>query len=304
MKHGAKHIVSVSLGSAKRDYDTCVTLLGREVRLERRGTNGDLRAAAALIRALDSAKDNKVDAIGLGGIDLYFYIGTRRYTVRDAARLAREARVTPVVDGSGLKRSFERRIVKELDGTVNWRGKRVLMVSALDRYGMASSLEHMGAKVLYGDAIFGLGLPIPVYSGKTFRVAARALLPLVTELPIAWLYPTGSKQDVDAKNTFSRFYAWADVIAGDWHFIRRYLPARVDGKVFLTNTTTADNVELLRERGAAMLITTTPRFEGRSVATNVLEAALVALSGRASLDSSAYDALTSQMGLRAGVLEL
>ena len=304
MKHRAKHIVSVSLGSAKRDYDRRVTLLGQEVRLERRGTNGDLRGAAALIRALDGAKDNKVDAIGLGGIDLYFYIGKRRYTVRDAARLAREARATPVVDGSGLKRSFEKRIVRELDGTVNWRGKRVLMVSALDRYGMASSLERMGAKVLYGDAIFGLGLPVPVYSSKTFRVAARALLPLVTELPISWLYPTGSKQDMDEKNTFSRFYAWADVVAGDWHFIRRYLPARVNGKVFLTNTTTADNVNLLRERGAATLITTTPRFEGRSVATNVLEAALVALSGEASLDSSAYDALTSQMGLRAGVLEL
>lgn len=295
-----KRIVSVSLGSANRDYERRVAFLGQEVKLERRGTNGDLRKAAALIRECDG----KVDAIGLGGIDLYFYIDKRRYTLRDAARLAREAKVTPVVDGSGLKQSFEKRIIRELDSVIGWRGKRVLMVSALDRYGMASSLEEQGAKVLYGDLIFGLGLPIPVYGIRTFRRAARTFLPLVTKLPISWLYPTGSKQDVDEKNSFSRFYAQADVVAGDWHFIRRYLPERADGKVFLTNTTTTENVDLLRERGAAKLITTTPRYEGRSISTNVLEAALVALADKFPLQGAEYDALTSQLGLRAEVLEL
>ena len=244
-----------------------------------------------------------MDAVGLGGIDLFLYIGEKRYTLRDAARLAREAKSTPVVDGSGLKRSFESRIALELDSVIGWRGKRVLMVSALDRYGMASSLENMGAKVLYGDVIFGLGLPIPIYDIKTFRTAAKISLPLVTKLPISWLYPTGSKQDIDEKNSFSRFYSWADVIAGDWHFIRRYLPERVEGKVFLTNTTTAENVELLRERGAAKLITTTPRYEGRSLSTNVLEAAMVALSGTFALSQEEYERLSLELGLHAEVLE-
>ena len=298
-KRSTKHIVSVSLGSSQRDYERRVELLGREVRLERRGTNGDLKEAADLIRELDG----EVDAVGLGGIDLFLYIGEKRYTLRDAARLAREAKSTPVVDGSGLKRSFESRIVLELDSVIRWRGKRVLMVSALDRYGMASSLEKMGAKVLYGDVIFGLGLPIPIYGLKTFRTAAKISLPFVTKLPISWLYPTGSKQDVDEKNTFSRFYSWADVIAGDWHFIRRYLPEGVEGKVFLTNTTTAENVELLRERGAAKLITTTPRYEGRSISTNVLEAALVALSDKFPLSQEEYEALGLELNLHAQVLE-
>ncbi len=300
VKRPVKHIVSVSLGSAKRDYERRVELLGREVRLERLGTNGDLRKAAALIRECDGA----VDAIGLGGIDLYFHIGARRYTLRDAARLARQAKVTPVVDGSGLKQSLEKCVVRELDDVAGWRGKRVLMVSALDRYGMATALEEVGARVLYGDAIFGLGLPVPIYGLKTFRRAAKALLPLVTELPISWLYPTGDKQDVDESNSFSRFYDWADVIAGDWHLIRRYLPERVDGKVFLTNTTTEENVNLLRERGAATLITTTPRYEGRSLATNVLEAALVALSSEFPLSPSRYNDLTARLDVHAGVLEL
>ena len=47
----------------------------------------------------------------------------------------------------------------------------------------------------------------------------------------------------------------------------------------VTNTTTEKNVDFLRERGVSMLITTTPRYEGRSFGTNMMEAALTAYAG-------------------------
>lgn len=58
------------------------------------------------------------------------------------------------------------------------------------------------------------------------------------------------------------------------------LPERLDGKMIVTNTTRENDVGLLRERGLAHVITTTPKLEGRSFGTNVMEAALVALSGK------------------------
>ena len=58
------------------------------------------------------------------------------------------------------------------------------------------------------------------------------------------------------------------------------MPQRMDGKVVITTTTTAEDVALLRERGVSILVTTTPEFEGRSFGTNVMEAALIALAGR------------------------
>jgi hypothetical protein len=58
------------------------------------------------------------------------------------------------------------------------------------------------------------------------------------------------------------------------------MPARLDGKIVLTNTVTATNVDELRERGVKTLITTTPDFQGRSFGTNVVEAALLALLGK------------------------
>jgi len=297
-----KRVVSVSLGSSRRDLCETLTLLGREVVLERRGTDGDLERAASLIRELDG----HVDAIGLGGLDLYFYIGKRRYTLRQAARLAAQAESTPVVCGAGLKESLERRVVAELDRRMGLKGRRVLMVSAVDRFGMAQALEGAGAAVRYGDPAFILGVPYLLKNLTLVHGLSYALLPFFTQLPISWLYPTGAAQEQEARpgDFYRRAYASAEVIAGDWHLIRRYLPEQLNGKVILTNTTTPANVALLRERGADLLVTTTPRLNGRSVATNVLEAAFVAVTGGKLLSPAELSGYVAESGLKGTFLEL
>ena len=77
-----KRVVSVSLGSSKRDATIEAELLGYKVAIERRGTDGDLTRAGAEICELDG----KVDAIGLGGTDLFVTAGRRRYYIRDSVR--------------------------------------------------------------------------------------------------------------------------------------------------------------------------------------------------------------------------
>ena len=62
-----KHIVSVSLGSSKRDANAVLELGGQKISIERRGTDGDFKKA----RQMMEAYDGKVDAIGLGGTTLY-----------------------------------------------------------------------------------------------------------------------------------------------------------------------------------------------------------------------------------------
>lgn len=297
-----KRIVSVSLGSSKRDLCEPLLLLGHEVELQRRGTDGDVALAGRLIRELDG----QVDAIGLGGMDLYVYVAGRRYTLRQAAQLAARAKRTPVVCGAGLKGSLERRVVGELEHRLGLQGKRVLIVSAVDRFGMAQALAEFGSELRYGDPAFVLGLPYLLRSPLTVRGLAYVTLPFVLQAPMNWLYPTGRDQerDVEPRAFFRRAYAWADVIAGDWHLIRRYLPARLDDKIILTNTTTAEDTELLRARGASWLVTTTPRLNGRSVSTNVLEAAFVAVTGGKPLSPAELAGYVAESGLKGTFLEL
>jgi hypothetical protein len=283
-----KHVVSVSIGSSKRNHKVTIELLGEEFIIERIGTDGDLGRAIDLVKELDG----KIDAFGMGGIDLYIHSGGRRYTFRDAQRMAFGAKVTPIVDGSGLKNSLERWTVEYLhnDLGMTLEGKKVLMVAGVDRFGMAEAFVEAGCEMLFGDAIFALGWPLKLRTLQQLSWAARILLPLLTRLPFKLLYPTGEKQD-EIKPKHSQYYAWADIIAGDWHFIRRYMPDQMKGKTIITNTLTKDNVQELKERGVAVLVTTTPDLNGRSFGTNVIEAALVALSGKKPEELQADDYL-------------
>src|SRR5690606_25477998 len=140
--------------------------------------------------------DGRVDAIGLGGLDLYIFAGGRRYTFRDAKKLARAASTTPVVDGSGLKNTLERRVVRHLADveSIELAGKRVLLVVAVDRFGMAEELASLGSRMVYGDLIFALGIPIPLTSLRPLARLARVVAPIATQLPFKLLYPTGDKQ--------------------------------------------------------------------------------------------------------------
>jgi len=280
-----KRIVSVSLGSSKRNSKATVTILGEEVTVERVGTDGSIEKAIALIKELDG----QVDAFGMGGIDLYVHAAGRRYAFRDARRIAAAATRSPMLDGSGLKNTLERRTVHWVDqNLMPFRGKRVLMTAAVDRFGMAEALDSVGADIVFGDVMFGLGIPIPIRRFRTLHVVARLLLPVITQLPFTWLYPTGAKQE-SYEPRFTEYYQWADVIAGDWLYIRRYAPDRLPGKTILTNTVTPADIEWMRQAGVATLVTTTPNLGGRSFGTNLMEALIVATAGKGAEEMSPAD---------------
>lgn len=272
-------IVSVSLGSSSRDHTAAAHLLGRDFVLERRGTNGDLNRAREIVAELDG----KVDAIGLGGIDLFLVAGARKYQVRDAAKLAAAAKKTPVVDGSGLKDTLERETIRRLqrENIVDFQGSKVLLTCAVDRFGMAEELVKAGADVTFGDFLFVLNWPIRLTRLSQIRQLGAAILPVACRLPFYLLYPTGDAQNqiVESKK-HRQFFENAQIIAGDFLQIRRFLPTDMKGKTVLTNTVTKADIELLRERGAKRLVTTTPEFEGRSFGTNVMEGVFAALGAK------------------------
>lgn len=296
-----KRIVSVSLGSSQRDHKVETTFLGEKVFIERIGTNGDRKQVIDTIRALDG----RVDALGMGGMDRYIYVNKQRYTFREAEAIAKHAKQTPILDGSGLKNTLERMSIEYLldHPEINLRGKKVLLVSAADRFGMAEALIQAECEVVFGDLMFALGIPIPIRSLETLERLAKVFAPLITKLPISLLYPTGKKQE-EIRSKFQRYYQEADVIAGDFHFIRRYLPASILGKTIITNTVTKEDIQLLSARGANRLVTTTPQLDGRSFGTNVMEAVLVALENRCDLQEEDYRRLLKKGGFTPHIQEL
>ncbi len=274
-----KHAVSVSIGSSKRNKSVEVNLLGETIRIERIGTDGDMEAAALKFQELDG----KADAFGVGGADLEVVADGKAYPLFSVRPMIKYIKKTPVVDGGGLKNTLENKAAEFLDKKIgdyiNSKGRKVLVTLGVDRWGLSKSFVDAGYETLFGDLMFGLDIPVAVKTLSQLKTVAALFMPIAGRLPFEWIYPTGEKQEKRTPK-FGKYYAWATVIAGDCHYIKRFMPDDLNGKVIVTNTTTPEDVEQFKKAGVKYLVTTTPVLEGRSFGTNMMEAALVALAGK------------------------
>lgn len=273
-----KKILSISFGSPTRDHSAIINFLGQDCQISRQGTNGDFDKAVELYKEYDG----KVDAFGIGGTEFHLQVGPRRYYFQDVKRIRRAIKLSKAGDGNGIKGTLAKRAFIALEAHLNKEGKSLskmtgLKTNAVDRYQMAEAMINAGIDTTFGDFMFALGVPFPIKKLSTVRLLAAMLLPIITRLPFMWFYPLGAQQEEEPKNRWPKYYQQADLIAGDFLQIRHYLPPDMSGKIIVTNTTTEENVEMLRKRGVKILVTTTPRLEGRSFGTNVMEATLRAL---------------------------
>lgn len=299
-----KRAVSVSIGSSKRDKAVEVELLGQQVSIERIGTDGDMEKAALLYQELDG----EVDAFGVGGADLGALVDGKFYPFHSVKPMVRFVEKTPLVDGGGLKNTLENKAPGFLDEKIGdyleEHGRKVFVTLGVDRWGLSKSFVEAGYETIFGDLMFALGVPIAIKSLSGLRLLAKIMIPIVTRFPFEWLYPTGEKQD-DRTPKYENYYQWATVIAGDCHYIKKHMPDDMKGKVIVTNTTTPEDVELFKSLGVKYLVTTTPVLDGRSFGTNMMEAALVVISGKERpLTWEEYDELLEQLNFEPQIQEL
>ncbi|NQU30324.1 MAG: quinate 5-dehydrogenase [Anaerolineae bacterium] len=290
-----KYALSISLGSSSRDKKVEVKFKDETVVIERIGLDGDVARAKEMYEELDG----KVDAFGMGGLDLYLRLEGKEYPLRAALKLIENVKQTPVVDGRGLKHTLERRIFElsapALGGIPKFH--QAFIPLAIDRIGLATAISEITEQVIFGDLMVALGFPLPVYGLKNFKRVAKIMLPFVSYFPMSLLF-YGS-DGVEQEPKYEKYWEACDLIAGDFLFMRKYMPQNISGKTIITNTTTDENVALCKERGVQKMITSTPRYDGRSFGTNMMEAALTAYAGLGrQLTDAELNALIDELDIR------
>ncbi|NTV62029.1 MAG: serine carboxypeptidase [Oscillochloris sp.] len=293
-----KRVVSISLGSSARDYRFTATILGRRIEIQRIGTNGDIARAGELIRE----HDGRVDVIGLGGLTPVFRVGAARYPHREAIHLASLAQRTPVVDGGVMKGTLERWSITQAARTSPglFRYKKILLTSGIERYQMAATLAQYDASLRFADPIihFGAGyLPVPRNLSQ-LELYAATTLPITALLPYRLLHPIALGQEGHDPRA-ERLFSWAQVIAGDFAFIRRFAPVDLRNKAIITDDPSPQEIDDLRQRGVTTLVTMHPPLldeQGQPtarpfVSTDVLEAIVAAIqeTGRQPNEAEALD---------------
>jgi hypothetical protein len=235
-------------------------------------------------------------------------VADKWYPLYSVQPMVRYIEQTPVVDGAGLKNTLENQIATFIDSRigdyVKEMGKKVFVCLGVDRWGMTTSFIKAGYECVFGDLMFGLGLPFAVKSESGLKTLASLLMPIVGRLPFDFVYPTGEKQE-ERIPKWEKYYQWGTVIAGDCLYIKRHMPDHMGGKIIATNTTTPEDVDLFREVGIKYLVTSTPVLEGRSFGTNMMEAALIAVSGKErELTREELNQMLDQLGFEPQLQEL
>ena len=290
-----KHAVSISLGDPSRDKNVVVVFKGTSIRIERIGTGGDTQKAYRLFCEMDG----KVDALSLGGMDFYVRLDGKDYPIHAARRLVSGVKKTPLVDGRLLKYALEKQVFRliqpVLGETPHFR--TALIPTSVDRIGLAEAVESVSDRLVIGDLMFTLGLPIPVWGLARFKILAKILLPIIGFLPLSMIVPPGTRGE-EYHPKHEAYWKMADLIAGDMHYILTYSPMDLSGKMIITNTTTEANIAALRKRGVRHAFTTTPVYEGRSFGVNAMEAALVAYADKGrTLSIAELDTLIIELDL-------
>lgn len=295
-----KRAVGISLGSSKRDKSVVVNLNGQEIQVERIGTDGDVEKARRMYLDLDG----KVDVFGVGGVDLYLRLADREYPLHAALKLVAGVKQTPLCDGRGLKHTLERRVFELAKAEVgDVRFKQAFIPVAVDRLGLAQAVAEVSDRIVSGDLMVALGVPIPLYGISAFKRVARVMLPIVSHFPMSMIFYGSDGAEQEPR--YVKYFEGSDLLAGDFLFMRKYMPKSLAGKTVITNTTTEDNIALLKERGVKTVITTTPRYDGRSFGTNTTEAMLTAYAGKGRrLTDEELNGLIDELGLKPTVIHL
>ncbi len=272
-----KKAISVSIGSSKRNKAVEIDILGETVQIERIGTDGDMDKAAAMFRELDG----KVDAFGVGGTDLGLFVDRHWLPMYSVQKLVKDVHITPIADGTGLKTTLEKKSAAAVEAGLgrSIASMKVLVITGVDRWGMLESFVNAGCNCVFGDMMFSLGIPVALHSKASVKNMANILMPVAGRLPFHWLYPVGKEQERRTPK-WTNWFDWAELIAGDCHYITKYMPDRLSGKIVVTNTTTPEDMQLFVNAGVKSIVTTTPVLDGRSFGTNMMEASILAATNR------------------------
>jgi predicted amino acid dehydrogenase len=266
-----REIVSVSLGPSGHDFEFTTQLLDQEFHVRRLGTDGDVQRARELVAQFDG----QVDAIGLGGMNVYFKVGGRTFAHRQIQRVASAAQTTPVVDGTHLRNTLERWSLNQAIQQQRdiFSHKRIFILSGVECYAIAQVLSRYTERITFGDPIFHLNLPFALRSFTQLDGYARWVLPQLCKAAYGRLYPLGPG-DEGHKPRGVKFFEQADIVVGDVAYLRHYAPENLQRKTIVTNSLSAAGLDVLRERGVESVISLTPSFSDDHpfVDINVIEA--------------------------------
>ncbi|MEI2775595.1 MAG: dehydrogenase [Tetrasphaera sp.] len=269
-------VVNVTLQSNEWDYDEEVSFAGRDYRLVRVGTSGDVKAAEDLVWRWSLT----ADAIAVTGGREAAAVGLFHGDLAEVRKVARTTKRVPIQNGRMLADVLQewaiRHVQAEMPGYFN--NARVVVVGDGMRH-TAEVLREFTHNIDFTDPMLRTDVPVAL---STIPVASR-----VVELGMrSWRStPEFVKEQAHApaewvSDKLAHAAAKdADIIVGTFVEIDNFGLEDLAGRTVITNAVSDERLESLAARGVDLVIDATPRPFPFMVVTAMLEAMTAALLG-------------------------
>lgn len=255
-------VVNVSLTGPERDHDTTVTFLGKPFRIVRRGTDGDVAAARALVR--EWAPEAAVLAVtGL----------------RDAQAAAGS---TPVTDGAQLLEVLQEWAVRRVDTEMPgyFTNARTVVLGGQNHDRVTRILREHTQNIEFADPLLRLDLPARLHVNPILGLAAdvvgdAAALPL-RMVPDGLRTQAGSPGRLAARALARRAARECDVLVATYDELAGFGLEDLAGKTLITSAISEERLSELGDRGVDLVVDMTPQPFDVTVSAAALQALMIA----------------------------
>jgi predicted amino acid dehydrogenase len=270
-------VVNVSLTGPERDYDRVVDLFGRQFRLTRIGTAGDIGLAERLVRIWGS----EAAAVAVTGIREAQAAGISDGAQAAIERVKRATTEIPVTDGSALHDVLQewtiRHVETEMPGY--FTNARTLVLGGRNHDRTVGLLREHTDNIVFVDPLRRLDLPaLPGASvaGPALDLAAAVALWPVHHLPGAVRSGINTPAQVVGRALARKAARDCDVVVATYDELTGFGLEDLAGKTLVTSAISEARLTDLAARGVDLVLDATPQPFDITVTTAVLEAMMLA----------------------------
>jgi predicted amino acid dehydrogenase len=291
-----KTVIGISLGSHSQDFAFETTFCGRRLKVRRLGTDGSTAKAARLLKHWNS----RADAIGLGLVadsQSVHGTGTARRADGEAERLCALATRAPLSTGARLADIFLEWAVRHAQTSLGhyFDNANVLFFSGQANAKLAASMAEYTENLQFADPLLQLGVPKLLTSLDALHLYAGG-----AHFVSDWVPPRampGALLRDWTHYVMRRALAHATVVVAPVHELDAFGLEELAGKTIVTTTVNDERLAAFRDKGVHLVIDGAPQLAGHALDPALLDAMILAATGKAAdelLDDDYLDILTGE----------
>ena len=271
-----KNVVSISLGASSQDFEFTTRFLGQRLAVRRLGTDGSPAKAAMLIQQWDKS----ADVIGIGLVRDSYAVGANRFVDKEAAQMKALVTRAPVTTGARLGEIFLEWAVRHTQIKLGnyFDNARLLFFSGLANYKLANTMAEYTDNLQFADPLLQLGVPKLLTSLDSLSLYASG-----AHYVSDWDPPRILPEDLMRQWTrfvLRRAMAKATVIVAPVHELDDFGLEELAGKTIITSSLNAERAGQFTEKGVMMVVDASPMMFGQVLGPNLLDAMIVAATGK------------------------